>query len=138
MAIVPQFDAQTTGSNHLRIDGSFIPNGTNNTIATKFGTGFTVVRAGTAGVYTVTLSQKFANFVSINLTLQMATSDTQVRVLRVGDQSVSNKTFQIVHLASANTTTTHPLAADINTSGTANKIHFSVVVAMSDVPGAGV
>jgi hypothetical protein len=59
-------------------------------------------------------------------------------VVQVGDCSITARTFQIKHLTSADTTTADLAAADITTSGIANKVHFICVVAESDIPGAGV
>lgn len=136
MAIRSWNQPECAGVGHREICGSFIPNGAS-AVATVYGVGFSVARANT-GVWTVTLEEGFADFVSIDVGVQVATADTQARLVRVGDQSVANKTFDIVHLAGAAVQTNHPVAADISTSGVANKIHFRCVVAKQDVPGAGV
>lgn len=127
---------ECAGVGYREIHGSFIPNGSD-PIATQYGVGYSVARVG-AGVYRVTLEEGFADFVSITPGIQVATADTQARLVRIGDQSVANKTFEIVHIAGAAVQTNHPVAADISTSGVANKIHFRCVVAKQDVPGAGV
>lgn len=126
----------THGKTHRVIAGSFIPNGTG-AISTTYGTGFTVARAD-VGEYTVTLDEPFADFVYLDAGGQFATADADVHDFRIGDISVANKTFQIVHLYSDDTTTDHPAAADIAASGTANKVHFVAIVALEDIPGSGV
>ena len=133
--------AKTAGAAQTIIAGSFIPNGSSAISTTRgtglFGFGFTVARTGT-GKYKVTLDRSFANFVSIVVGGQFASADGNAHQFLVGDQSVTNKTFEIMHLTSADVSTTNLAAADISTSGTANKVHFICVVADSDVPGAGV
>lgn len=136
MAMNKRNKIESAGIGHLMIAGSFIPNGLS-AIATKYGAGFTVARIS-AGVYRVTLTNGFADFVSLVPSLQLATGNLLSRQVRIGTISVANRTFEIEHLAAADTATAHPVAADISTSGTANKIHFIAVVALSDVPGAGV
>lgn len=128
--------ATVAGVQHQIIAGSFIPNGSS-AIATTYGVGFTVARTGT-GEYTVTLSEPFANYVSIQVTGQFASSNTDLHQFLVGDISVTNRTFEIQHLSSTDVSTTDIAAADISTSTTANKINFLVVVARTDIIGAGV
>lgn len=118
------------------IRGSFIPNGSG-AVGTVYGAGFTVSRTG-VGTFLVTLDDPFADFLKVSANVQVASADTTVRDVRIGDISITNKTFVIKHLASADTTTTHPVAADISTSGTANKIHFECVVITEDIPGSGI
>lgn len=128
--------AFTHGKYHRTIYGSFIPNGTG-AISTTYGTGFTVARAD-VGEYTVTLDEPFADYVYLDASAQFATANADVHDVRIGDISIANRTFQIVHLESDDTTTDHPAAADIATSGTANKINFVAVVALESIPGSGV
>lgn len=131
------YKLETTGIGHRLIPGSFIPDGSTTAITTKYGTGYTVTRTGT-GKYKVVLDQSFANFVSITLTPQFASSNDDGHQLQVGDISITNRSFEIIHLTSTNVATNDIAVGDISTSGTANKINFLVVVALSDIPGAGV
>lgn len=136
MTILKQRNVTSPGVNHVLIAGSFIPNGSG-AIATQYGRGFSVTRTST-GLYKVTLSQSFANFVSIVVTGQFASNITATHVFTVGGISIANKTFEILHLEAADTGADEPKVADISTSTTVNKINFMCVVALSDIPGAGV
>lgn len=124
------------GVSYKEIEGSFIPNNTSDP-ATTYGVGFSVTRAA-AGRWLVTLEEPFADFVKILPGLQLASSDTDHHEVRIGDQSVTNKTFEILHLTSADVSTTDVALADITASGTARKIHFSCTIAREDIPGNGV
>jgi hypothetical protein len=119
--------AKTAAPNQLIVAGSFIPNGSG-TIATKYGKGFTVSRAST-GIFTVTFDQPFRDFVSLTVTGQFASSDDDGHQFQIGDISVANKTFKILHLKSTDVSSTDIALADISTSGTANKINFIAVLA---------
>jgi hypothetical protein len=136
MPIIKQHTPKVAASNQLWIAGSFIPNGTGS-IGTQYGLGYSVTRTS-AGLFKVTLKNPFANFVSIVATPQFASANADEVTVKVGDISVSNKTFELKVLTSADTTTDHPDPDDISTSTTANKINFVCVVALADVPGAGV
>lgn len=132
------YRAAFSSSNLEFIVGSFIPNGAS-TIATKYGVGFSVAWLST-GAWTVTLDDVFADFVSITVTGQFATSNADAHQFLVGDISRTSTTrsFVIKHVTAADVSTTDLAAADISTSGTANKINFICAVATADVPGAGV
>ena len=130
------FHATFSGACQRVVAGSFIPAGAG-PIVTKYGTGFTVARAA-QGVYTVTLDAPFAWVVCAHLTGQWATAEGDAHQLLLGDMFGPNRTFQIKHLASTDVSTTDLAAAEIVTAGTANRIHFLVIVAESDVPGAGI
>jgi hypothetical protein len=130
------FHATFTGACQRVVAGSFIPAGAG-AIVTKYGTGFTVARAG-VGLYTVTLDAPFAWIVAVLLTPQFATTEGDAHQLLLGDTSIANRLFQIKHLGSADVSTTDLAAADVATAGTSNRIHFLAVVAESDVPGAGI
>jgi hypothetical protein len=124
------------GIGYCVVAGSFIPAGTG-AIVTKFGTGFSVARTG-VGRYRVTLDQPFADFVSLVVGAQFASANNDGHQVTPGDISIVNRTFEIQHLSSTDVSATDIAAADIATSGTANKVHFIAVIALSDVPGAGV
>lgn len=136
MTLRKTYPARMAGAAHRIIAGSFIPNGSS-TISTKYGYGFSVAYTAT-GTYTVTLDAPFSNYVSIVVTGQFATSEADSHQFLVGTCSVTNKTFVIKHVTSTDVSTTDLAAADISTSGTANKINFICIVAQSDIPGAGV
>jgi hypothetical protein len=125
-----------SGSMQRWIAGSFVPD-TANDPTTVYGRGFTVTRSG-SGEWTVTLDKKFENFISIVVTGQLASSNADAHQYLVGDISVANRTFEIKHVTAADVSTTDLAAADVATSGTANKVNFICVVATSDVAGAGV
>lgn len=129
-------DIQCHGRTHQLIAGSFIPNNASDP-ATTYGTGFTVTRTGT-GVWKVTLSEAFADFVSIVVTGQYASAEADAHQFLVGDISITNKTFEIKHVGSADVSGTDLAAADITASTTARKVNFMCVVAQMDIPGAGV
>ncbi len=128
--------AITSGSNQLTIDGSFIPNGSS-AIATKYGYGFSVAYKST-GVWTVTLDDVFKDFISLGAWGQFATSESDAHQYLIGDISIPNRTFDIKHVGSTDVSGTDLAAANISTSGTANKVNFRAVVALARVPGAGV
>jgi len=129
-------DMKVPGISYKMIPGSFIPNNTSDP-ATQYGVGFSVTRAA-AGRWLVTLEEPFADFVGIVAGLQLASSDTDSHEVRVGDISVANKTFEILHLTSADVSTTDLALADITASTTVRKIHFMCVIAREDIPGNGV
>lgn len=130
------FNGVFSGACQRLVAGSFIPAGAG-AIVTKYGTGFTVARAG-VGLYTVTLDSPFAWIVCAQLQGQWATAEADAHQLLLGDMSGPSRTFQIKHVASTDVATADLAAADIATAGTANRIHFLVIVAESDVPGAGI
>lgn len=137
MSLLKWFRPEINGTGYKIVAGSFIPDGTNNP-TTKYGTGFSVVWTST-GVWTVTITDTaFANYVSIVVTGQYATAENDAHQFLVGGISTSARTFAIKHVGSADVANTDLAAANIATSGTANKINFIVVIAESDVIGAGV
>lgn len=75
------------------IDGSFAPNGSSAlSAASRQGNGYTVARTS-AGLFTVTLSDKFSALVSATATLQLATAaDVMVQI---GTVVIASKTIQI-------------------------------------------
>jgi hypothetical protein len=130
------YHATFTGNCQRVVAGSFIPAGTG-PIVTKYGTGFTVARAG-VGLYTVTLDAPFAWIVAVLLNGQFAGAEADAHQFLLGDVNLANRTFQIKHVGSADVSGTDLAAADIATSGLLNRIHFLAIVAESDVPGAGI
>ena len=130
------YHATFTGNCQRVVAGSFIPAGTG-PIVTKYGVGFTVARAG-VGLYTVTLDAPFAWVVCASVQGQFAGAEADAHQFLLGDMNVANRTFQIKHVGSADVATADLAAADIATSGVLNRIHFLVIVAESDVPGAGI
>lgn len=135
---VHSFDtAKVLGKYEREISGSFRPNGSSAISATTTtGLGFTASYVST-GVYRITLNFPFAGFKSITHKLRMATGEADVHELRTGDFDVSTKLFEIEHLHSADTTATHPVAADI-ASAAANVIDFTCKVIVDDGPGSGI
>lgn len=117
-----------------RIKGGFLFNGSSDP-ATTTGKGFTVAHAST-GVWTVTLDEAPQSYVDFSLTLNLPTGTLGHYEARIGDKSVANGTFDIEVLFSANTSTTHPVAADV-AAATDTGIYFEVVVAKGSQVGNG-
>lgn len=98
------------------LSGSFAPDTASAPTALK-GAGFSVVHTST-GVFTVTLDKQYAELVSANATLQLATAaDTQCQI---GSVSLSGKTF-VINVLTAGTLA--DVAANAN-----NRVNFVLVV----------
>lgn len=128
---------KVAGASYKLITGSFFPDGTN--APNILGMGFEVAHAGT-GLWTVTIEIPFNNFVS--LWAFKSTDETNNYLLNALALTVPTSTargsFQILHKASADVSTTNYAAADITASGLLRRIHFGVELALADVPGNGV
>ena len=74
-----------------RVVGSFRPNGVS-AVLDKKGKGFTVVRTS-AGLFTVTFSDKFVDLYHVVPHLRLATGDD--KIAQAGTFSMANKTLQI-------------------------------------------
>jgi len=98
---------------HIIVAGSFGTNGTSSPASTGIkGQGFTVARTGT-GVFTVTLSDKYADADAITVTAH----GTAIEDFQVGAYNSSAGTFTITTLVSGS-------AADV-ASGAANRLSFT-------------
>ncbi len=128
MTIERSFEpTKEVGKDYVELSGSFLTNGSSDP-ATTYGDGFTVVHAAT-GVWTVTLDFVFEQYVSAEASLHMATSESAVHSMMIGDKSITSQTFDIIHKTT--------VKADV-AAAAANRIDFRVKVARSDIPGAGI
>lgn len=134
---VHSFDtAKVLGKYEREISGSFRPNaGSAISADNSVGLGFTATRVS-EGVFRVTLDFPFAGFKSITHGLRMDTGELDTHQLLTGDVSVASKYFEIEHLTSDDTSTTHPVIGDI-ASDAANVIDFVCKVIVDDGPGSG-
>lgn len=125
------YPEKTSAVKHVVIKGSFQPNGSGALTLVR-GVGFSVVRT-TTGVFTVTITRPFANFVTVFA--DKSSDETAASQVRCGaltlPSGTTNGSFTITHLVSAT-------AADITASAALRRINFEATVAESDVPGAGV
>lgn len=116
------------------VQGSFSPAGTG-AVTSVTGRGFTVARTD-VGNYTVTVEFPFEGVIDADARLRMATAEVGSHETMIGTVSTSARTFVIVHKYSADTSTTHPVDADI-AAAAANVVSFSLKLVLSDVPGSG-
>lgn len=142
VAAVAGYELKSPGVKHVQVAGSFVPNGTTQLTNTKgtdvFGMGFSVSRTG-VGVFRVTFQRKFFAFISV--VVGLTTDDTTDHYLRVANLTLPTSSadgyFDITHLNAADISAARWAADDITASALLRRIHFQVVVAESDVPGAG-
>lgn len=101
------------------VNGSFAPNGSSALVATSNqGRGFTVARTS-AGLFTITFADKYANLISFTHGLQLAAGDD--KVTQGGTYTAASKTLTLrVWDVSAAAET--DVAANAN-----NRIHFQVI-----------
>jgi len=127
------FEARVPHNKSVIVSGSFLPNGSS-AVATTYGAiGWTVARQS-AGVFRITFTRQFNNFISVvvGLTTDQTTADQQ---LHVGNYTLPTATangyFDITYRLAA-------VATDITASAALRRINFVAVLAESDVPGNGV
>lgn len=128
-----QYEHRTTHAKSLRVSGSFLPNGSSAVSTTYGAVGWSVARQS-AGVFRVTLTFPFAQFISVTLglTTDAGTADQQLLAgAYTLPTSTANGYFEITHRLGAT-------ATDITASGTLRRINFDAVLALSDVAGNGV
>lgn len=107
------------------IMGSFAPNGSSAVSASsRKGLGWSVARTS-AGVFTITFSDKFADMVSAVATLQKATAADQY--VQVGTYTAASKTL-VINVWDVSGTAVDDIAADAN-----NRINFVVCFRNSSV-----
>ena len=127
-----KFELYTPHAKSLRVCGSFLPNGSS-AVATTYGAvGWTVARTG-AGVFRVTFTFPFNNFicVTLGLTTDQTTADQQLHASALTvPTSSANGYFDITYRLAA-------VATDITASGALRRINFDTVLALSDIPGNG-
>lgn len=119
------------GKNRFVLAGSFLPNGSSALAAAGIlGAGFTVVRTS-AGLFTVTLAEKWLRLLTAKLTLQTAAvSQAQ---LQLGTTDVSGaKTVEIRSVAPTGAGDTTLIVADI-ASNANNRIHFELTLSQDTV-----
>src|SRR5687768_3277138 len=121
-----RFDnVQVLGRNQVKLAGSFAPNGSSAVSAdSREGRGFTVARTS-AGLFTITLADKYAVFVSGRVSLQLATAADQF--VQLGTVDMSAKTVQI-RVWDVSGAAVADVAADAN-----NRIHFEFTLLTSSV-----
>lgn len=125
------YPLKTPAVKHIQIEGSFQPNGSG-AVTLARGVGFTVARAG-VGVFTVTITRPFAQFVTAFA--DKSSDETAASQVRCGGFTLptasANGSFTITHLVAA-------AAADVTASGALRRINFECTLAESDCPGNGV
>lgn len=105
----------------ILIEGSFAPNGSSAVAASsRQGPGWSVARTST-GLFTVTLSDKYKAFISLNASVQLTTFD--VTYCQIGVTSLSAKTVQIRTITDDAVTGIGALADIAADAG--NRINFS-------------
>lgn len=119
------------------VEGRIVPNGTN-APSVLTGEGFTVSRVD-GGHFRVTFDEtvRFVGFSSVVVTGQYEDDDTDAHEVRVTNLDPASKSFDIQHLAAADTSNAHPALADLTANGTAITLHFQAVLITEDIPGAG-
>lgn len=107
------------------IEGSFAPNGSSAVSATsRQGLGWSVARTS-AGLFTVTLTDKFAALVRGLVSLQLTTGDD--KIVQIGAVDLSAKTIQI-RVWDISNAAVADIAADAG-----NRINFSFVLQNSSM-----
>lgn len=107
------------------ISGSFGPNGTSAVDPASInGKGFTVARTS-AGVFTVTLADRYAKLLAANCSLQLATGDD--KFVQLGPYVAASHTIQI-RVWDASGAAPADVTADPN-----NRIHFNLILTVSGV-----
>jgi hypothetical protein len=122
MASIQHHPVDATQRFTIKLSGSFAPNGASAvSAASNKGRGFTVARTGT-GQFTLTLTDKWAELVSANATLQLATpADSQVQWGAC--DVVSAKTLVLTVLTAG-------VAADV-AANAGNRINFDLCLRSS-------
>jgi hypothetical protein len=107
----------------VKIEGSFAPNGSSALVtASTKGKGFTVVRTS-AGLYTITLADRYADLISASHSKQVVTADdTFLQFGTIVTGSAAANTVQIRNWDVSGAAATD-IAADAN-----NRIHFSLTL----------
>lgn len=127
------YQAKTPFPKQITMSGSFLPNGSS-AVATTYGAvGWTVARQS-AGVFRVTFTRQFAQFISVvlGLTTDTTTADQQLIASAYTLPTASaNGYFEITYRLAA-------VATDITASAALRRINFVAELAESDVPGNGV
>jgi hypothetical protein len=125
-------DLKMAGNGIEIVAGSFAPDTANAPTALK-GRGFTVARTST-GLFTVTLTNRFAGLVSMSLGLQLASGDD--KILQIGTVTISHAaacTFQI-RCWDISAAAVADIAANAN-----NRVNFIAVLKRNDVvDGTGI
>lgn len=105
----------------VKIEGSFAPNGSSAlAVASTYGKGFTVARTS-AGLFTITLADKYAQLICATLGLQLASgADSFIQFGSI--DVVTAKTVQI-----RNWDVSDAAVADIAANAN-NRIHFSLTL----------
>ena len=110
---------------HTIIAGSFAPNGSSALAATStFGRGFTVARTS-AGLFTITLGDKYAKMVGATYALQLATGDD--KFVQFGTYVAASKTLEL-RVWDVSAAAVADIAANAN-----NRIHFALHMSNSGV-----
>lgn len=116
------FELRSRSDRAVVIAGSFAPNGSSAVSASsREGCGFTVARTS-AGLFTITLADKFTALISATATTQLATAADMTA--QVGDVDLSAKTIQVRTLVGATET---DIAADAG-----NRVNFVLVLNSSN------
>jgi hypothetical protein len=124
MAKNQTFPMSTRSAKTVSIAGSFAPNGSSAVSASsREGCGFTVARTS-AGLFTITLSDKFTALISAVATVQQGTGGDQF--CQIGAVSMANKTIAIRVWDISGAAETD-IAADAS-----NRINFHFVLLASD------
>lgn len=116
------FELRSRSDRAVVIAGSFAPNGTSAVAASsREGCGFTVARTS-AGLFTITLADKFTALISATATAQLTTAADIVA--QIGPVDLSAKTVQIRTLAVA-------VETDV-AAAAGNRINFVLVLNSSN------
>lgn len=113
------------------IGGRFFPNGTSTSALTCYTDGgvVSVIRTGTAGTYTITLSDKYARLIGFRANVQHTTAaDLQPQL---GDVDLTAKTIVVRVLAGATPT---DIAANANSSVSFEFTFQDSSLTIGDVP----
>lgn len=123
MAKNPNFPITSRSDQTVTINGSFAPNGSSAVSASsREGCGFTVARTS-AGLFTVTLSDRYTALVSATSTLQLTTGDdkvAQVAAVSVGPSATNTVAIRVWDISGAAETDVAAAAG--------NRINFSIVL----------
>jgi hypothetical protein len=108
----------------VHVQGSFAPAGTGAPTAVR-GAGFSVARTS-AGLFTITLQDKYVSLISGQVSVQLATGDDKVVQLGTADV-VTNKTVQI-RVWDISAAAVADISADTN-----NRVNFVLILKNSSV-----